>query len=212
MHPGSTPRRQRAFTTRAEALAEFLRAADDAPQLLPSDDGPGCPLFNAIAALNWTGETGLVQPDSRLHAVWFHGEIAAAVLEHLVDGRPTFRFLGPRHEMGEHVPADGMLRINEPFVRGYDFDQRWTAISHFFSVTHGRGALVSFLSARAPEVGHLRHWLLELFQGPLPDGADHLQGVWVSTTGAGFLFPPAAFADGRRRDWTYVELGIWREE
>jgi hypothetical protein len=119
----------------------------------------------------------------------------------------VFRYFGPRVETRQLRPADGTKVVDEPFVRGYEFSERWSALAHFFVTTQGKGALVSLLSPRAPEVDHVRRWLLELFQGPLPDAADHLVGVWFSTVGAGFLFPPAQFADGRRRGWTYVELG-----
>ncbi len=205
------PRRTREFDDRAEAIAEFLRAAGQAPRLLPAEDGAGCPLFNAIAALQWTGETGLVQPSDRLHAVWFLGETAATVVEREIDGKTVYRYLGPRLETHQRTPADGTASVDEPFVRGWDFRERWNALAHFFVTTQGKGALVSMLSARAPEVEHVRRWLMELFQGDLPPAADHLHGIWASTIGAGFLFPPASFIDGRRRGWSYVELGGVRE-
>ena len=206
------PRHERAFDDRGDAMAEFIRAAGDAPRLLPADDRLGCPLFNAIAALQWTGETGLLRPDDRLHAVWFLGETGATVIERLVDGKLTFRYLGPQMETRQREPSDGTRSLDEPFVRGYDFTERWSAVAHFLATTLGNGALVSMLSARAPQVEHIRRWLMELFQGPLPDGADHVHALWTSTTGAGFLFPPTEFADGRRRGWVYVELGNSRED
>lgn len=206
------PRTSHEYEDRSEAMAEFLRAAGNAPRLLPPDDGAGCPLFHALAALQWTGETGLVQSTDRLHAVWFMGETAAAVIEREVDGKPVYRFLGPRVETTQLTPAAGTRSIDEPFVKGFDFDERWSALAHFFVTTQGKGTLVSLLSARGPEVEHCRRWLTELFQGPIPTGADHLHGIWTSTMGAGFLFPPASYADGRQRGWTYVELGRTREE
>ena len=195
------------FSERSEALAEFVRAAGDAPRLLAADDAVGCSLFHALAALQWTGETGLVQPTDRLHAVWFQGEAAACVIEREHDGKPLFRFLGPRVETVQRTPADGTRSIDEPFVRGYDFTERWNALSHFLATTQGKGALLSLLNNRAPEVEHLRRWLTDMFQGPLPAGADHLHAVWAATTAAGFLFPPASYADGRKRGWVYVEVG-----
>lgn len=201
------PRVTREFSERSEAMAEFVRAAGSAPRLLPPEDGAGCPLFNALAALQWTNETGLFQPTDRLHAVWFLGETAATVIEREIDGKPTFRYLGPRVETLQLSPADGARSIDEPFVKGFDFNERWSALAHFFVTTQGKGALASILSTRGVEVDHVRRWLTELFQGPLPDGADHLAGIWTSVVGAGFLFPPASFADGRKRSWVYVELG-----
>lgn len=206
------PRAVREFADGSEAMAEFVRAAGRAPRLLPADDGAGCPLFNALAALQWTGETGLVQPTDRLHAVWFLGETAATVIERDIDGKTTFRYLGPRVETQQHTPADGSRSIDEPFIKGYDFSERWSALAHFFVTTQGKGALASILGTRGPAVEHVRRWMTELFQGPLPDGADHLHGIWCSTVGAGFLFPPLVYADGRQRGWIYVELGSSREE
>jgi hypothetical protein len=206
------PRTTQEFSGRSDAMAELLRAAENAPRLLPPDDGAGCPLFHALAALQWTGETGLVQPHDRVHAIWFLGETAATVIEREMDGKPVFRFLGPRVETTQVTPAAGTRSIDEPFVKGYDFTDRWSALAHFFVTTQGKGTLVSLLSARGPEIEHIRRWLTELLQGPLPDGADHLDGLWASAVGGGFLFPPAAYADGRHRGWTYVEVGSPREE
>lgn len=200
-------RRTSEYATLADAMSEFVRAAGQAPRLLPAEDGAGCPLFNAIAALQWTGETGLVQPSDRLHAVWFLGEVAATVIEREVDGKIIYRYLGPRLETQQRTPETGIRSVDEPFVRGWDFSERWNALAHFFVTTQGKGALVSMLSARGPEVEHVRRWLLALFTGELPPGADHLHGLWVSADRSGFLFPPAQYIDGRERGWYYVELG-----
>ena len=213
MTDAATPRIASEFGDRAEALAALLAAAGAAPRLLPVDDGDGCPLFHALAALQWTGETGLVQPGDRLHAVWFHGETAATVIERDTGTERMFRYLGPRLETRQPPPVEATTVFDEQFVRGYQFAERWNAVAHFLVITQGKGALVSLLAPRAPEVEHVRRWLLELFQGPLPKGADHLHAAWVSATGAGFLFPPASFADDPRgRGWVYVELGSARED
>ncbi len=192
---------------RADALAAFLRAAGSAPLLVAPDDGPGCSLFMALAALHWTGETGLVRPDDRLHAVWFAAETSAAVIERASGNERAFRFLGPKLETPQKVPVDGVEVVDEPFVRGYEFRERWSALAHFLVVTQGRGAVLALFAPRAPEVGHIQRWLLELFHGPLPEGADALHAAWFTVTGAGFLFPPAAFASDVSRGWTYLELG-----
>jgi hypothetical protein len=196
----------REYTERSSALAGFLEAAGTAPCLLPSDEDEGCPLFHALAALQWTGETGLVQPGDRLHAVWFGGEVASAVVERDTAEGTVFRFFGPRMETRQHTPAEGKLVINEPFVRGWEFVERWSALAHFLVTTQGGGALVAQMSSRAPEVDHVRRWLLELFQGPLPPGADHLHAAWFATTGAGFLFPPVESVQ-EKRGYIYVEVG-----
>src|SRR5438128_1224765 len=181
-------RTMREFEERSDAMAELVRAAGSAPRLLPAEDGSGLPLFNALAALQWTSETGLFQPSDCLHAVWFLGETAATVIERVIDGKTVFRYLGPRVETLQLKPADGARSIDEPFVKGFDFNERWSALAHFFVTTQGKGALASIGGARGVEVEHARRWLTELFQGPLPDGADHIHGIWTSPVGAGFLF------------------------
>ncbi|OGU02938.1 MAG: hypothetical protein A2085_02750 [Gemmatimonadetes bacterium GWC2_71_10] len=200
------PRTSRAFEDRPAALAGFVDAAGVAPSLLPAAEHAGLPLFHALAALQWTGETGLVRSTDRLHAVWFAGEAAAVVIERVDSGSAVFRYIGPRLETRQRTPEEGKKVVDEPFVRGYEFAERWSALGHFFAVTQGEGSLVALMSARAPLVEHVRRWLLELFQGPLPTGADHLHAAWFATTGAGFLFPPDATVV-ERRGYTYVEVG-----
>ncbi len=200
------------FGDRAEALAVFLRAAGSAPRLLTVDDSAGCPLHSALAALQWTGVTGLFQPADRLHAAWFAAETGVAVIERVADGKPVYRFLGPRIEAPQKAPVDGTPVVDQAYVLGYEFTERWNAIAHFLVTTQGRGALVSLFAARAPELEHVRRWLLDLFRGPVPEGADHLHAAWFSTTGAGFLFPPTALIGRAMRGWAYLELGRSREE
>jgi len=209
---GLPPRSSQEFSDRAEALAVFLRAAGSAPRLLTVDDSAGCPLYHALAALQWTGETGLFQPADRLHAAWFAAETGIAVIERSVDGKPVYRFLGPRIEAPQKAPVDGTPVVDEAYVLGYEFTERWNAIAHFLVTTQGRGALVSLFAARAPELEHIRRWLLDLFRGPVPEGADHLHAAWFATTGAGFLFPPTVLAGRALRGWAYLELGQSRED
>jgi hypothetical protein len=204
-----TDRAQRSseeFADRAQALAVFLEAAGAAPRLITLDDSAGCPLYHALAALQWTGETGLFQLSDRLHAVWFAAETGVAVIERLVEGKPTYRFLGPRIEAPQKAPVDGTPVVDEMYVLGYEFESRWNAYAHFLVTTQGRGALMSLFAPRAPQLDHVRRWLLELFQGPVPDGADHLHAAWFATTGAGFLFPPTTIGAERTRGWSYLEL------
>jgi len=210
----TSPERRTAeeYAERPDALAAFLKAAGGAPRLITVDDSAGCPLYHALAALQWTGETGLFQPSDRLHAAWFAAETGVAVIERQVDGKPVFRFLGPRIEAPQKPPVDGTPVVDEAYVLGYEFSERWNAIAHFFVVTQGRGAVVALFAPRAPELDHVRRWLLELFKGPVPEGADHLHAAWFATTGAGFLFPPTTLADRRSRGWAYVELGTTRED
>jgi len=207
MTGAAAPRTPVEFERREDALAEFLRAAGDAPRLLVPDDSAGCTLVMALAALHWTAETGLVRPDDRLHAVCFLGETGAAVVERRVDGDTVFRYLGPRLEMPAQSPVNGVQVLDQLFVSGSEFQERWSAIAHFLVTTRARGALLSLFAARAPEVAHVQRWLMALLGGPLPEGADHVHAAWFSTTGAGFLFPPAAFASRQGRSWSYVEIG-----
>ncbi len=200
------------FGDRAEALAVFLGAAGAAPRRITLDDSAGCPLHNALAALQWTGETGLFQLADRLHAVWFAAETGVAVIERMVEGKPAYRFLGPRIEAPQKAPVDGTPVVDEMYVLGYQFETRWNALAHFLVTTQGRGALMSLFAPRAPQLDHIRRWLLELFRGPVPEGADHLHAAWFATTGAGFLFPPTTIGGERTRGWSYVELGGSTEE
>ncbi len=206
------PRTTREFDERSDALAHFLRAAGDAPRLITMDDSAGCPLHFALGALQWTGETGLFRLDDRLHAAWFAAETGVAVIERVTDGKTAYRFLGPRIEAPQKPPVEGTPVVDQPFVLGYEFTARGNAIAPFLVTTQGRGALLSLFAHRAPTLEHIKRWLLELFKGPVPDGADHLHAAWFATTGAGFLFPPATFAVGRSRGWSYVELGTAAEE
>lgn len=212
MSAADVPRVTREMERREDALAEFLRAAGDAPRLLTPDDSPGCTIVMALAALQWTAETGLVRPDDRLHAAWFLGETGAAVIERRENGEAIYRYLGPKLEIPAKTPVDGVQVLDQLFVSGSEFHERWSAIAHFLVTTQARGALLALFAPRAPEVAHIQRWLLELLLGPIPEGADHLQAAWFSTTGAGFLFPPAAFAAGQHRGWIYIELGTPHEE
>ena len=200
------------FPERSDALAAFLKAAGDAPRLITIDDSAGCPLYHALAALQWTGETGLFQVSDRLHAAWFAAETGVAVIERFVDDKPVYRFLGPRIEAPQKIPVDGTPVVDEAFVLGYEFTERWNAIAHFLVTSQGRGALLALFAPRAPELDHVRRWLLALFRGPVPEGGDHLHAAWFATTGAGFLFPPTTLAGRQARGWVYVELGSPRED
>ncbi len=200
------------FADRAEALAVFMREAGSAPRLVTVDDSAGCPLYHALAALQWTSETGLFEPADRLHAAWFAAETGIAVIERVADGKPVYRYLGPRIEAPQKAPVDGTPVVDQAYVLGYEFAERWNAIAHFLVTTQGRGALVALFAARAPELEHIRRWLLDLLRGPIPEGADHLHAAWFSTTGAGFLFPPTALVGRAMRGWAYLELGSPRED
>ena len=208
----NAPRATVELERREDALAEFLRSAGDAPRLLTPDDSAGCSIVMALAALHWSAETGLVRPDDRLHAVCFLGETGAAVIERREGGETVYRYVGPQLEMPPKAPVDGVQVLDQLFVSGSEFHERWSAVAHFLVTTQARGALLALFGPRAPEVIHVQRWLLALLEGPLPEGADHLHAAWFSTTGAGFLFPPATFAAGAGRGWSYIEIGSRRED
>src|SRR5438046_1990732 len=50
----ATSRQTRTFEDRADALAQFFVRAAEAPRLLAYDDAVGCPLDQALAAIEWT--------------------------------------------------------------------------------------------------------------------------------------------------------------
>src|SRR2546425_5137767 len=82
----ATSRQTRAFDDRADALAHFFLRAGEAPRLLAYDDAVGCPLDQALAALEWTAAVGILAEDDLLHAGRLAADAAAAVVERR-DGR-----------------------------------------------------------------------------------------------------------------------------
>src|SRR6266571_4923068 len=50
----ATSRQTRTFEDRADALAHFFLRAAEAPRLIAYDDAVGCPLDQALAAIEWT--------------------------------------------------------------------------------------------------------------------------------------------------------------
>src|SRR6266850_5080785 len=77
----ATSRVVRTFEDRADALSHFFQRAGEAPRLVAYDDGVGCPLDQALAALEWTGQVGIVLPDDLVHAARLGTDSAAAVVE-----------------------------------------------------------------------------------------------------------------------------------
>src|SRR5205823_3697616 len=64
----ATSRIVRAFEDRADALAHFFQRAGEAPRLIAYDDAVGLPLDQALAALEWTAQVGILAPDDLVHA------------------------------------------------------------------------------------------------------------------------------------------------
>src|SRR5262245_57916087 len=105
------------FTDRAEALVHFFRRAGEAPRLLAVEDEMGCPLHNALAALEWTSAVGILSDGDLLHAARLGGETAAGVVERRRNGQRIFVYLGPRMDAPPADPYEGALLYDEPGVR-----------------------------------------------------------------------------------------------
>src|SRR5207302_35597 len=64
----ATSRQTRTFEDRADALAHFFLRAGEAPRLIAYDDAVGCPLDQALAAIEWTSAVGILAQDDLIHA------------------------------------------------------------------------------------------------------------------------------------------------
>ena len=191
----ATSRQTRTFDDRADALAHFFLRAGEAPRLLAYEDAAGCPLDQALAALEWTAAVGILAEDDLIHAARLGADAAAAVVERRDGDQRVFIYFGPRMDAS---PAD-------PGVRAYIFAQRVHAIAHFLRATHGIGAVIAMLGRRAPELRHIRRWLEALFSQPVGAGrSTQLLTGWFATGGAGVLFVPAQPG----APYSYHEVGI----
>jgi len=188
---------------RASALAHFFQRAGEAPRLVAYDEDMGCPLHNALAALEWTITVGILHDTDLIHAARLGGEYAAAVVERRQDTRRRFVYMGPRMDAPPADPYEGSLLYDEPGVRAYDFAQRVHAIAHFLRATQGVGGVLSLLSRRAPELRHVRRWLAAVFEMPEPEVSNVLVSGWFATTGGGLLFAPLSTGD----PYVYREVG-----
>ena len=188
---------------RAEALGHFFQRAGEAPRLIAYDEDMGCPLHNALAALEWTVAVGILHDTDLIHAARLSGETAAAVVERRQGERRIFVYLGPRVDAPPADPYEGSLLYDEPGVRAYEFAQRAHAMAHFLRATQGAGGMLSLLSRRAPDLKHVRRWLAAVFQPPAPQVSNLLLAGWFATTGGGLLFAPAVAGD----PYVYEEVG-----
>jgi hypothetical protein len=206
-HPMTVPatsRVARTFEDRADALSHFFQRAGEAPRLVAYDDAVGCPLDQALAALEWTSAVGIVVPDDLVHAARLGPDSAAAVVERKQGDQRVYVYFGPRMDAPPADPYEGTLLYDEPGVRAYIFAQRVHAIAHFLRATHGVGAVLSMLSRRAPELRHIRRWTQLLFAEPVPSPSTQLLAGWFATGGAGFLFVPPQVDD----PFSYCEVAI----
>src|SRR5213082_2129467 len=85
----ATSRQTRTFDDRADALAHFFLRAGEAPRLLAYDDATGCPLDQALAALEWTAAVGILSEDDLIHAARLGADAAAAWIRSSSERMPT---------------------------------------------------------------------------------------------------------------------------
>jgi hypothetical protein len=192
----------RTFTDRADGLAHFILRAGEAPRLIAFDDAAGCPMANALPALEWTGVVGILRDDDLIHAARLTSEAAAAVIERRTDGARRFVYMGPRLDLPLGEPVDFIVIIDQPGVRALEFTQRSHALAHFLRATAGANGLLSLLARRAPEARHLRRWLAGIIHEL--DGSRPLVAGWFAASAAGCLF--GAVEDGEP-GWRYIEVG-----
>jgi hypothetical protein len=193
----------KSFPDRAEALAHALLRAGEAPRLLAYDEQVGCPMEMALTALEWTGAVGVLHDGDLVHAARLTSETASCVIERRTEsGGRQYVYLGPRMDAPIVDLFEGKVLYEEPGVRAVEFAQRAHALAHFLRATGGAGAILSFLSRRAPEVRHLKRWLrpaLEALDQPRP-----MIVGWFSAGGGGVLFHPV---EGET-EFRYIEAGL----
>jgi hypothetical protein len=192
----------RTFADRAEGLGHFMRCAGEAPRLLAFDESSGCPVDNALSALEWTVVVGVLTDDDLLQACRLTSETAAAVIERRIEDSRRYVYLGPRLDAPPMDLTEGAVLFDEPGVKAVEFRQRAHAMAHFLRATSGAGALVSLLSRRAPEVRHVRRWLGSVIQEL--DSPRPLFAGWFAVGAAGCLFAPVE-GDASYR---YIEVGL----
>jgi hypothetical protein len=191
------------FASRGEALGHFFERAGEAPRLIAFEEEVGCPLHTALSVLEWTSAVGILQDHDLVHAARLSGETASAVVERRVEGKNTFVYYGPRMDAAPAAPQEGALLFDEPGVRAYQFAQRAHGLAHFLRATQGVGAVVSFLSRRAPELRHVRRWLVQFFQDPTPGVSNNMLAGWFATTASGILYAPST----KTGAYLYDEIG-----
>lgn len=185
------------------ALARFFERAGEAPKLLAFDDEMGCPLHHGLSALEWATAVGVLKDEDLIHGARLASETAAAVVERKIEGKRSYLYLGPRMDAPPASPYEGTVLYDEPGVRAYIFAQRAHAQAHFLRATGGVGSVLALLSRRAPELIHIKRWMGVLFAEVEQSSSSMLLAGWFATTGAGFLFAPAAQGE----PYVYQEVG-----
>ena len=108
--------------------------------LIAYDDAVGLPLDQALAALEWTAQVGILAAEDLVHAARLSPDSAAIVVERRDGDNHVFVYFGPRMDAPPADPYEGTLLYDEPGVRSYIFAQRGHAMAHFLRATHGLGA------------------------------------------------------------------------
>ena len=193
----------RTFSDHAEALAHCILRAGAAPRILAYDDTVGCPVEQALAALEWTRVVGILPDDDLLHAGRLTSETAAAVVERKIGDSRRWIFLGPRLDAAPVAPIEGEHILDEPGVVGIAFGDRALALAHFLRATGGGGALLAQLGRRAPELRHMRRWLAPIVQEL--DMPRRLIAGWFAASSGGALFVGEDAGETTHR---YIEVGI----
>src|SRR5437773_3493327 len=189
---------------RAAPPPHFSRPAAEAPRLIAYDDAVGCPLDQALAAIEWTSAVGILAQDDLIHAARLGADAAAAVVERKDADQRVFIYFGPRMDAPPADPYEGTLLYDEPGVRVYILAQRVHALAHFLRATHGLGAVISMLGRRPPELRHIRRWLQAVFAEPAAEtGSTQMLAGWFATGSAGVVFLPRRAHD----PYTYCEVG-----
>ncbi len=193
----------RTFADRAEALAHCILRAGEAPRVLAYDDTVGCPVEQALAALEWTRVVGLLPDDDLLHAGRLTSETAAAVVERKTPEGRRYVFLGPRLDAPPIESFEGEPILDEPGVMAIAFAERAGALAHFLRATQGAGAILAQLGRRAPELRHMRRWLAPIVSEL--DAPRRLVAGWFAASAAGALFLGDEAGESTHR---YIEVGI----
>src|SRR5438094_7908010 len=110
----ATSRQTRTFEDRADALAQFFVRAAEAPRLLAYNDAVGCPLDQALAAIEWTAAVGILAPDDLIHAARLGPAAAAAVVERTAGQQRVLIYFRPPTDAPPADPYDRPLPSAHP--------------------------------------------------------------------------------------------------
>lgn len=193
----------RAFADRADALAHCILRAGEAPRVLAYDDTVGCPTETLLGALEWTRVVGVLPDDDLLHAGRLTDDTAAAVVERRDAAGRRWIFFGPRLDIPQYEPLDGEVLLDQPGVKAIAFADRALALAHFLRVTSGAGAIIAQLGRRAPELRHVRRWLVPIVNQL--DAPRRLVAGWFAASAGGALF---VGDQADENPYRYIEVGI----